>query len=325
MLSDEKSTLACPDNIHLIPVDALTEADSPRLRGENPEHVELLLTSEAELPPILVHRQTMRVIDGMHRLRVAALRGQREIPVRFFDGADIEAFILAVSANVAHGLPLCLADRTAAAERIVTCSPQLSDRSIASSTGLSPKTVAAIRRRTNPEHPQLNARIGRDGRLRPVDSSDGRRRAAQIIAEKPGSSLREVAKAAGISLGTAHDVRERLRGGQDPVPAHGRRGPEAAHRKAGEAPRGPGAAAPHPDRGTALRNLRQDPSLRFSGTGRMLLRLLDAQTLDHEEWEQLVDNVPPHRADAIAALALDLARSWHEFAEQLRSRVCEPA
>lgn len=327
MASEENRTPVPSDDVHLIPVADLVDADSPRLRGESVEHIELLLTSHAELPPILVHRQTMRVIDGMHRLRVAALRGQQDIAVRFFDGPDADAFILAVSTNVSHGLPLSLSDRTAAAERIVTHSPQLSDRSIASSTGLSPKTVAAIRRRTNPDHPQLNARVGRDGRVRPIDSGDGRRHAARIMRANPDASLRAVAKAAGISLGTAHDVRERLREGQDPVPAH-RRAPragagpanqEASCLRAGVCPHV--SPPPYPDRETALRNLRQDPSMRFSGTGRMLLRLLTAQALDNENWAKLIDHVPPHRADAIAALALDFARSWQEFAERLQRRV----
>ncbi|MER5491422.1 ParB/RepB/Spo0J family partition protein [Streptomyces sp. NPDC002490] len=311
-------------------MSTLVEADSPRLGGESREHIELLLTSDAALPPILVHRQTMRVIDGMHRLRVAVLRGEPAIPARFFDGGDTDAFILAVSANVAHGLPLSLADRTAAAERIVTHSPHLSDRSIASFAGLSPKTVAAVRRRTNPDRPQLNARVGRDGRVRPVDSGDGRRRAARLIEEDPDTPLRDVAKAAGISLGTAHDVRERLRSGRDPVPAHGRQGCTGGGR-AGHAtpyrPAGPcplGDLTPHPDRDATLRKLRQDPSLRFSGTGRLLLRLLGAQTLDKENVTKLIDNVPPHRVDAVAALALEFARAWHEFAVRLRSRIGDP-
>ncbi|WP_404954583.1 streptomycin biosynthesis protein [Streptomyces sp. 147326] len=308
---------------------SLITADSPRLSGESREHIDLLLSSDDELPPILVHRQTMRVIDGVHRLRVAVLRGEREVQVRFFDGGDTEAFILAVQCNVRHGLPLSLADRTAAAARIVTTCPHFSNRSIAFSTGLSPKTIAAIRRRANGDHPQLNARVGRDGRIRPVDSSDGRQRAAQVLEEDPDVSLRELAKASGVSLGTARDVRERWRAGKDPVLAgtrrtSGRKASEgAAHVvAAGRRMVGPGS---DPDRAVALQNLKKDPSLRFSDTGRMLLRMLDAQAPHAEKLKGLIASVPPHRADVIAQLALDLAKSWHEFAEELRSRVAESA
>src|SRR5947199_10633529 len=57
-----------------LPVSSLLPGDSPRVAGENPEHVQLLAAAR-NLPPILVHRSTMRVIDGMHRLRAARLRG----------------------------------------------------------------------------------------------------------------------------------------------------------------------------------------------------------------------------------------------------------
>jgi hypothetical protein len=64
----------------------------------------------------------MRVIDGMHRLRAAQLRGDHGVEVKFFDGDADEAFIAAVRANITHGLPLTLADRKAAAQRILAAS-----------------------------------------------------------------------------------------------------------------------------------------------------------------------------------------------------------
>ena len=42
-------------------------------------HVETLIASETELPPIIVHRLTMRVIDGMHRLLAVQRLGRRKI------------------------------------------------------------------------------------------------------------------------------------------------------------------------------------------------------------------------------------------------------
>ena len=176
-----------------VQVDSLLPADSPRSRGEDTGHVHLLAETDAELPPILVQQGTMRVIDGMHRLRAAILNGDRFIEVEFFDGSDEEAFIRAVEQNIAHGLPLALADRKAAAARILRWRPELSDRSVASTTGLSPKTVGALRTCAAEEIPHSHARQGRDGRLRPLDSSEGRLRAAEVIRRNPSASLREIA------------------------------------------------------------------------------------------------------------------------------------
>src|SRR5262249_14449183 len=139
--------------------------------------IRMLAEVHEDTPPIVVHRKTMRVIDGMHRLRAAVLRGADTIAVRFFDGSEQDAFVLAVELNHAHGLPLSQADRGAAAARIVRSHPHWSDRMIASRTGLSAKTVGGIRARASVEIPQSHARIGRDGRVRPVTTADARRQA----------------------------------------------------------------------------------------------------------------------------------------------------
>jgi hypothetical protein len=128
-----------------LPVTAVREADSPRSAGLDMAHARALAEVETELPPLVVHRATMRVIDGMHRLAAARLRGQTEVATRLFDGDDDEAFLLAVRLNVRHGMPLTIADRRAAAARIINTQPQLSNRYIAVTAGLSAKAVAALR------------------------------------------------------------------------------------------------------------------------------------------------------------------------------------
>lgn len=304
-----------------IPVSALLPADSPRLSGENGEHARMLAESLATLPPIVVHRPTMRVIDGMHRLQAALLRGETTIAVRFYEGDEGDAFVLAVEANIAHGLPLSLADRTAAATRIVHSHPQWSDRKIASVTGLADRTVRAIRQRSTAVIPQSNTRLGRDGRSRPVDSAAGRTRASELIAENPNASVREIAKAAGVSPSTVADVRKRMRAGEDPLRpkqrAEGQRLPEAA-------PRGrlPGAGAGRSgqaavNRRSVLEELWKDPSLRFSDAGRNLIRWLDKRAIDPEEWTRLVDDIPVHCAGTIEQLARSTANAWHALAENL--------
>ena len=148
----------------------LLPADSPRSKAEDSHHVKVLTETEAPLPPILVHRSTMRVIDWMHRLRAAEMRGARTIAAWLLDCTSQEAFVIAVKANVSHGLPLSLAERKAAAARLLAAMPQWSDRAIGSVSGLSHKTVGAIRRRSTGEVAQTTPRLGRDGRVRSMPS-----------------------------------------------------------------------------------------------------------------------------------------------------------
>lgn len=289
-----------------VAISALVLVDSPRLSGEDTAHTRRLTEVEEKLPPILVHRGTMRVIDGYHRVRAAMLKGETKIEATFYDGSEDMVFPLAVEQNVAHGLPLSLADRRSAAERIVATFPEWADRAIASSTGLSPKTVAAIRRRSGEENPRLNTRLGRDGRAHPLCVADGRRRAAELITEKPDASLREIAREAGISPGTVQDVRARLKSGQDPVLPM-RRSTTVLQ----------SIELPPIDHSRYLEVLKNDPSLRFTHEGRNLLRWLHVQVLGTARWADMIDTVPAHSADTVAALATYCSSSWREFSRRL--------
>lgn len=310
-----------------VPVGEMTEMRPVRVAGSSPDHVSALAQCPDDLPPILVHRPTMQVIDGVHRLRAAKLRGDAAIGVRFVDGSEEDAFVLAVSANAAQGLALTLADRTAAASRILLSHPHLSDRLIASTAGLSAKTVAAIRKCAGGEMTQLNTRLGRDGKVRPLDASHGRMIASQAISNNPGISLREIARVSGISVGTARDVRERMRRGENPIPSRHRlsagNGAEdsAPVSGGGDSGGGGGGGTPRAARDRFLVSLRTDPSLRFSGIGRALLRLLDANTLDAAQWDRLAAAVPPRWSPVVAGLASDCAADWSALACRVRGQV----
>jgi ParB-like chromosome segregation protein Spo0J len=311
-------------NTHIVPLDDLLPGHSPRLVGEDDEHIRVLAQPDRRLPPILVHRPSMRVIDGMHRLGAARLRGEDTIEVVFFDGSDDDAFVMAVRANVSHGLPLSFADREAAVARIITSHPEWSDRAIAATTGLAARTVAAVRGRIV-ELPSQTARIGRDGRVRPLDSTDGRRAASRLIAAQPDASLREIARTAGISPATVRDVRARLQRGEDPVPQRRTRS-ERPVRAAGSQERAEPAREENDqlsamDRNNVLQNLERDPSLRFAKSGHLVLRWLSRRVIAGEEWRNVADAVPPHTAYIIAALARRCAREWLEFAQQLEHRL----
>ncbi|GAA1025438.1 MULTISPECIES: ParB/RepB/Spo0J family partition protein [Amycolatopsis] len=306
----------------MVEISSLLPADSPRLGGENLEHARTLVESGADLPPILVNRSDMRVIDGMHRVRAAALRGADRIEAYLFSGSAEAAFILSVQANIKHGLPLTLREREVAAQRIVKLRPDWSDRAVAEASGISAKTVGALRKRVGCDLPQLHARVGRDGRVRPLNHAEGRRRASEMIRQNPDASLREIAQSVGISTGTARDVRERIRRGEDPLPPRQRMGEEGAAPQRLPAQRTVRSAAQRAVHDTVrmLQNLKKDPSLRFTDAGRALLRWLDVHALTSDECASLAASVPSHCTNVVAEVARGYAETWKQFAEELDDR-----
>jgi ParB-like chromosome segregation protein Spo0J len=323
-----------------VPTLSLRPADSPRLNGEDKAHIARLVETETPLPPILVDKRTMRVIDGMHRLMAASLQGWETINVIFFDGSEKDVFLRAVQENVTHGLPLSQADRRAAAERVITSHPHLSDRAIGHSVGLAAKTVAAIRKSSSEEVPQSNMRVGRDGKVRPLDSSVGRRRAAELLMQQPDTSLRDVARAAGISPATVLDVRKRLERGESPVPnkptttaARTSTGDDGAEGDTED----DGASAPAirlssravalPDPATAMEKLLRDPSLRNNDLGKGMLRLLYVNAIGTNQLPDAATTVPPHCVGIIVQLARQYAKMWRDFAQELdgRARIIDPS
>ncbi|MFJ8467817.1 ParB/RepB/Spo0J family partition protein [Streptomyces swartbergensis] len=296
------------------------------------EHVEMLVAAGTPLPPIMVHRPTTRVIDGMHRLRAAMLLGHKTIAVRFFDGTEEDAFVLAVKSNITHGLPLSAADRRRAAERIITTHPRWSDRMIASVVGTSAKTVAEIRRNADVGAAGELTRIGRDGRVRPIDVSEGRRLAHDMIVSDPSLSLRQVARAAGISPETVRDVRNRVLRGEDPVPrprprTPGERGTgdRSACRQADLPGRGGAECEAKTPPAVVVKRLRADPALRLNENGRDLLRLLNIHTVRSEDWTRIIDSVPPHRMETVAQLARSCAEKWFEIASRIEQNASNTA
>ncbi|MEU7019319.1 helix-turn-helix domain-containing protein [Streptomyces sp. NPDC046203] len=337
-----------------MPVASLLPADSPRLEGLNEDHARALAESGTEFEPLLVHRDTGRVVDGMHRLRAAILRGQHHITVRHVDGASADLFIRAVQANIRHGLPLTLGDRKAAALRILATHPHWSDRAIAAVTGVSPKTVGVVRgRRSTEESPQSNPaippvpRVGRDGRARPADMPERREKARSLLAARPRATLREVAQEAGVSVSTAHRLRQELRS-CTPASAPAGAGPRepaapgdparedaaylaslmvvAARRHPGppslDGPADPSAqgaaSGPARLRVRALDVLSNDPSIRFTDSGRALLRWLNGQAQGLAAGEQLLAAVPPHCAGALTEVVCHYAREWERLAAVLQ-------
>ncbi|MFE0025668.1 ParB/RepB/Spo0J family partition protein [Amycolatopsis sp. NPDC059021] len=304
-----------------VPIAALQPSDSPRIDGESDEHIRRISETDEDVPPIVVHRSTMRVVDGMHRLQAAVLQGKLHIEARLFDGTEGEAFVLSVWLNTNNGLPLSRPDRMAAVRRIVDAYPRWSDQAIATVTGVSDKTVAVIRRRAAPNGPGADYRVGRDGRRRPLNMVEGRLRASSLIHADPDVPLREVAKKAKISLGTAVDVRRRVRQGENPLPK--RLLEDVTPAAAIPAPRpdpgesegknedGPGRELP------SLRVLLRDPALRFHREGKVILRLMHMHMRTDKEWDDLLDGIPVHCRATLAKAAHHCSRVWQRIAERL--------
>jgi hypothetical protein len=332
-----------------VPILALRPGNSPRLNGEDKAHIARLAEMETPLPPILVDRSTMRVIDGMHRLMAASMHGRETIEVIFFEGTSDDVFLRAVQENITHGLPLSQADRRAAAERIIASHPHMSDRAIGRAAGLAAKTVAGLRKRSTDGAPQSNARVGRDGRVRPLDSGQGRRRAAELLIDQPDASLRDVARAAGISPTTVLDVRKRLERGEPPAPekpgtARGKEAQVSVNGQvggdAGARPDGDGEAArpgPRPgsrpgsrpasaDPAAIVDKLLRDPSLRNNEQGKGMLRLLHSNAVGTEQLPDVAAAVPPHCVTTVVQLARRYAMMWQDFAQELdaRARIIDP-
>lgn len=295
-----------------VPIGDLLPADSPRLEGEDEQHIRRLAESREPLPPIVVDQRTMRIVDGMHRYRGAQLAGAEHLAVRYFDGTPDDAFMLAVSLNAKHGLPLSRSDRMSAAARILRTHGHLSDVALAGICGVSDKTVARLRRQQfDLGESEVEHRLGRDGRRRPAGSGAARRRAAEFIRRNPMASLRQVASAAQLSPSTVKDVRDRIARGESPVPA----------RPADPAPGNePVLAADEALVRACLANLQRDPQLQQNHVGRFLLQLIRGNAIDPARWEQLADAVPRRWAQPLSEVAGMYADAWIRFSQRLAAR-----
>jgi len=289
----------------LIPLESLMPAlHYPRLGGIDNDHVRVLAESSMPLPPILVQR-SMRVIDGLHRVYATRLRGKSHIEAVVLDESDTYAYVRSLTANIAHGLPLTLRDRKAAAQRLLRIYPDKSDRAVARLVGLSGKTIGALRQSLD-DLPQPAARMGQDGRVRPADSTERRRLAAKIMAEHPGTSLREIAGVTGLSASTVSTIRRHLRSSGSTGTAVERRShPERVD-----------IIGPDPDPHQTLSDLMRDPSLRYTDVGRTLLRWLHRHpVIDGQSWQDLISAIPPHCLPAMVRLSRRFANYWQEFAQ----------
>lgn len=291
----------------------LTVADSPRLAGESLDHARALADADDPLPPILVRAENYQVIDGMHRLIAARMRGMETIPAQLVEADATDAFVLAVQSNIAHGLPLTTADRKSAARRIVASHPSWSDRMVASVTGLAANTVKTIRAAPDTAEGRSDARLGRDGRVRPIDASERRAKAAQILNEHPEYSLRVVAKMAGLSPETVRSVKARM--ASDPELS----GQDLGSIEPGTETVGPADLKPA-DLRRSIRILIADPALRSHDLGRAFLRSFGSYAVVYEHSEAIINLIPEYDLELVCGVARAMADAWVQLEKAVRRR-----
>ena len=291
--------------VEAVAIDALRDADSPRVAGEDQDHIRDLIGIYEQLPPILVHRSTMRVIDGMHRLRAARERGEAHVKIRFVEGDEADVFVLAVRTNVVHGLPLSMDDKRKAVSRIIGLCPDWSDRRIASVCCVSAKVVATLRDCPADEQQQLDKRVGRDGKARPVNSAERREKVRELLRERPESSLREIAEKADVSPETVRSIRTAMRAGSPQREAPGT-GQQRGDLDCSAA--------------SCLHRLKNDPAVRSNEVGRQLLQFLGISTLLAHDPAKITENLPEYAMPWITEAVRDIASAWLSLAGALGNR-----
>lgn len=206
-----------------------------------------------------------------------------------------------------------MTERTQAAEELLQRHRDWSDRAVAELCGLDHKTVGRLRASTpdGQDDRRPAARLGRDGRLRPVDPVALRLRIAEVLGEEPTASLRWVASHVGASPETVRDVRERIRRGDDPVPA-------GLRERRGSVPQGMVSMS------SSTKEARDVESITLGEAHRRQLvpdftAWFAARSVDGE-WRAHAGAVPLSRVYEVADQARERARAWQAFAQMLERR-----
>jgi ParB-like chromosome segregation protein Spo0J len=290
--------------IFRLPLGAIRLVSSPRLGPMRRSHLSLLAATNGNWPPILVNRGDNSIVDGRYRFWAAQALGQPDIRCTYFEGDPDSAFLEAVRRNIRHGLPLSLRERKHAARQVLKRHSDWSDRRVARVCGLSADVVADLRpRRARPTDGdrQLDIRVGRDGRRRPVDAQAVRDRVVRALEERPSASLREIARTVGTSPETVRSLRARLT-----TPSKSDRSQPSASHPSSESDR----VSEFP---------RERPPAVFRELPVSFMEWFD-RTAIHDEWRQFEWTIPAKCITEIEAEARRRARTWTQFAMAIHSR-----
>jgi hypothetical protein len=268
------------------------------------------------LRPVVVHRTSLTVIDGHHRVITAAARGVSTVPATMFDGSTCEGWLLAINLRNARE-PLPLQTHRDLGRSLLLSHPGWSDRAIASFVGLSDKTVAGIRRTAAPAESSDLQRVDLDGASRPLNCEQARLGAAEQFHDHPHGSARDVSQRTGLSMTTVKDARKRLRDGEDPpqrsvsIPHQaaaaitgGRRGAAPATALPARTPAATSDVARHrTTMANELACIGEDPSIRLSIAGRQLVSLFALPDWLDGDPQSVVAALPFHRLPRLRLIA----------------------
>ncbi|MEU5100060.1 transposase [Streptomyces sp. NPDC020996] len=200
--------------VRTIPIRSLWPDVTGRSRGESDEYVEMLSQLSGKLPPIVVHRNTMRVIEGMHRLKAVQLRGEQSIDVIFVDGDERDVFVPAGRPNDGRGVPSSLAGRGAESDQFPKSPAQQPDRDIRAAAGLVPEALGAKRGCSTAPDVASAMRTTLDGRGRPICMADVRGITCERVLPQQETPVRQL---------PGHRPYLTSGGGSAPQPDHVRR------------------------------------------------------------------------------------------------------
>ncbi len=301
-------------------LESLVVGEELRSAGLDEAHVGLLVELEGRWPPIVVWGDDCVMVDGAHRVAAARRLGYRSVEAVRFEGSQDEAYIEAVRHNIHHGLPLTATDRRRAAQRVLTRHPDWSDRRIGSLCGLSGKTVGRLRRAEaaygdGDNVVALERRVGRDGRVRPVQPAQVRGRIRQALIENPGSSLRSIAALVGVSPETVRALRAPL-GADSQVSDAVAAQPEPGN----DLPVAQINARARARLADRRQHWDRDAALLTCGDGGDFARWFTRNRVDGE-WHQYVPAVPVGRIYDVVDEARRRAAAWTAFASMLEGRL----
>jgi ParB-like chromosome segregation protein Spo0J len=275
-------------------------------RGKvNRDHINAIALSADDWPPIIVRRADNSIVDGHYRYLAARQLGRTHIECTYFDGGEESAFLEALRQNASHGLPLSLTDRQAAARQILALHLDWSDRRIGATCGLAPGTVGRLRINVvgpKADNSQLPARVGRDGRRRPVDPGATRSRIVTVLSDQPDGSLRDVARIAGASPATVRAVKRQQEFRPVPEPRQNASSPPAA---------------------LVSTVWSSDAAVLSTSHGESFVRWFE-RTGVGGEWIDFVMGIPISRVYEVADEARRRAAEWLEFAAAAEARVRSP-
>ncbi len=274
---------------------------SLREGGVSAAHVERLRADPGRWGPLLVSSRSGRVLDGQHRTLAATSLGLRRLAVLWFEGDAEEEYLEFVRANLRSPLPLARGDRQRAARLLLARQPQSADRLIGALSGVSPKTVARLRTRVEGEGAP-SARVGRDGRVRPLDAAAQRARIVDALLENPDASLRTIARELEVSPETVRRLRIAL--------------DQQCGSIAESDPFTLGNAG-----GTQWNGCGSGSSEGVLADGSVALAFLERSVVTDSDIDPCAEAVPLSRVYEIADEARRRAAAWHRLADLIERRV----